>query len=76
MYPQPQHYHVDPPAEQVSILEGEFRAGHFRGVATVVMKLLTSCAEVALFGKKDYQQLMVLSNMVRELAMPMRGRTG
>lgn len=71
MYPQPQRYHVDPPAEQVSILEGEFRAGHFRGVATVVMKLLNIVRpEVALFGKKDYQQLMVLSNMVRELAMP------
>jgi len=71
MYPQPQRYHVAPPAEQVSILEGEFRAGHFRGVATVVMKLLNIVQpEVALFGKKDYQQLMVLSNMVRELAMP------
>jgi len=72
MYPQPQRYHVDPPAEHVSILEGEFRAGHFRGVATVVMKLLNIVQpEVALFGKKDYQQLMVLSNMVRELALPM-----
>jgi pantoate--beta-alanine ligase len=71
MYPQPQRYHVDPPHEQVAILEGEFRAGHFRGVATVVMKLLNIVQpEVALFGKKDYQQLMVLSNMVRELAMP------
>ena len=71
MYPQPQRYHVDPPHEQVAILEGEFRAGHFRGVATVVMKLLNIVQpEVALFGKKDYQQLMVLSNMVREMAMP------
>ncbi len=71
MYPQPQRYHVDPPQEQVSILEGEFRAGHFRGVATVVLKLLNIVQpEVALFGKKDYQQLMVLSNMVRELALP------
>lgn len=70
MYPQPQRYHVDPPTEHVSILEGEFRAGHFRGVATVVMKLLNIVQpEVALFGKKDYQQLMVLSNMVRELAL-------
>ena len=71
MYPQPQRYHVDPAPAQVSILEGEFRPGHFRGVATVVMKLLNIVQpECALFGKKDYQQLMVLSNMVREMAMP------
>ena len=71
MYPQPQHYFVDPAPAQVSILEGEFRAGHFRGVATVVLKLLNIVRpDVALFGKKDYQQLMVLSNMVRELAIP------
>jgi pantoate--beta-alanine ligase len=70
MYPQPQHYHVDPAPAQVSILEGEFRAGHFRGVATVVLKLLNIVRpDVALFGKKDYQQLMVLTNMVRELAV-------
>ena len=71
MYPQPQRYHVEPAPAQVSILEGEFRPGHFRGVATVVMKLLNIVQPaVALFGKKDYQQPMVLSNMVREMAMP------
>ena len=40
MYPEPQHFHVDPAPAQVSILEGECRPGHFRGVATVVLKLL------------------------------------
>jgi len=71
LYPEPQRYVVEPPAEHATILEGEFRPGHFRGVATVVMKLFSIIEpHAALFGKKDYQQFMVLSAMVREFALP------
>lgn len=71
MYPQPQTFKVHPPTELADILEGHFRPGFFIGVCTVVLKLL-SCtqARTALFGKKDYQQLMVIRNMVKQFAMP------
>ncbi len=71
LYPEPQQYVIEPPAKHASILEGEFRPGHFCGVATVVMKLFAIIQpQAALFGKKDFQQFMVLSAMVREFALP------
>ncbi|MDO9167367.1 MAG: pantoate--beta-alanine ligase [Rhodoferax sp.] len=71
LYPEPQTYRVHPPAELADILEGYFRPGFFIGVCTVVMKLF-ACAQprVAVFGKKDYQQLMVIRRMVQQFALP------
>ena len=71
MYPEPQNFRVQPPSDLGGILEGEFRPGFFTGVSTVVLKLL-SCVQprVAVFGKKDYQQLMVVRAMCRQFQLP------
>jgi pantoate--beta-alanine ligase len=71
LYPEPQEYRVHPPQDLGNILEGEFRPGFFQGMCTVVMKLV-SCIQprVAVFGKKDYQQLMIVREMSYQFALP------
>lgn len=75
LYPQPQTFKVQPDPVLADILEGQFRPGFFTGVCTVVMKLFMAAFAgqtqgVAVFGKKDYQQLMVIRQMVRQFALP------
>ena len=76
LYPEPQTYTVrlPPVADE---LEGRVRPGFFRGVATVVLKLL-NCVQpaVAVFGKKDYQQLLVVRGMARQFNLAVRIEAG
>lgn len=72
MYPQPMQTVVDLP-KLGSELEGEARPGHFAGVATVVTKLFNIVQpDAAYFGRKDYQQVTIISKMVEDLAQPVR----
>lgn len=71
LYPEPQNFRIQPGETLGRTLEGEFRPDFFMGVTTVVLKLF-SCVQpqVAVFGKKDYQQLMVVRAMCRQFQLP------
>lgn len=77
LYPQPQTFKVLPDPALADMLEGHFRPGFFTGVCTVVMKLFQAvfagkAQGTAVFGQKDFQQLMVVSRMVQQFALPIR----
>ena len=76
LYPQAQTFKVQPDPQLADILEGQFRPGFFTGVCTVVMKLFhcvfAHSGGVAVFGQKDYQQLMVIKQMVKQFALPVQ----
>ncbi len=72
MYPLAQTVFIEPPAI-ANELCGATRPGHFRGMATVVLKLLNIVQpQVALFGKKDYQQLHIIRQMVAQFNLPVQ----
>jgi pantoate--beta-alanine ligase len=72
LYPEPQAYRIQPPP-MADELEGRVRPGFFQGVTTVVLKLF-NCVQpaAAVFGKKDYQQLVIVGGMVRQLNLATR----
>jgi pantoate--beta-alanine ligase len=71
VYPEPQEFTVTPPAHLAEILEGAVRPGFFTGVCTVVAKLFCLIQpSAAVFGKKDYQQLLIVTRMARQLGLP------
>ena len=72
LYPEPQAFRVETP-DLGDTLEGEFRPGFFKGMATIVLKLFNVVRpQVAVFGSKDYQQLLIIRQMVRQLALPVQ----
>ena len=81
LYPEPQTFKVHADPALADLLEGHFRPGFFTGVSTVVMKLFMAvfagkAQGTAVFGQKDYQQLMVIRQMVRQFALPIEIASG
>lgn len=75
MYPEGHSTSVDPPSVAIP-LEGVFRPDHFRGVATVVLKLLSAApADTAFFGQKDFQQFRVIEAMTKDLNLGVKLRS-
>ena len=72
MYPEPENWHIDlGPAE--FLLEGEFRKGHYQGVTQIVKKLFDAVTpDLAFFGQKDFQQVLMIQKMVNYFSMPVR----
>jgi pantoate--beta-alanine ligase len=77
MYPVPQTFTVQVADSLANDLCGAFRPGHFNGVATVVLKLFNLAQpRVAVFGKKDFQQLLVIRELVRQFNLPIEVLAG
>ena len=73
LYPEAQDFFVQSPGALSNILEGAVRPGFFRGVCTVVLKLLSIVQPAAaVFGKKDYQQTLIIRSMVRQFLLPVK----
>ncbi len=68
-YPEPENWKIDL-GDAEFVLEGEFRKGHYQGVTQIVYKLFNTVKpDVALFGQKDFQQVLMIKNMVSELSL-------
>lgn len=71
-FPNPEDWYIDL-GEAEFLLEGEFRKGHYQGVTQIVYKLFRVVEpDIALFGQKDYQQVLMIKTMVQKLNLPVK----